>query len=90
MSMVRKTSRNEIRSKYNYLGDLFGDCLRMLRKMLDEEEEKDRSLAEEALAKQLENSKLDGKELMLRNVRIKTLGAEMGRLEEEVDYDLHS
>lgn len=88
--MVRKTSRVEIRSKYSYLGDLLGDCLRMLLKILEEEEEKEGSIAEEALAKHLEKSKADAKELILRNIRIKTLGAETGRLEEEADYDLHS
>lgn len=45
VAMFRGVPRSEVRSKYEYLGTLLGDTMRMLVKYLSQEEEKEASIA---------------------------------------------
>jgi len=72
--MLRGVPRLEIRSKYDYLADMLGDCLRLLLKTSENYDEKDTSLAEEVLSKQVQKNKIETNEYLRRNIRIKTLG----------------
>ena len=54
-------------------------------KAADIEEENGKSISEKVLEKQTQNNKIEAKDLLLRNIRIKTLGAEALRPQEEYD-----
>ena len=60
-------------------------------RLLDAEREKESSLAEERLKKQAERTEVPATDILKRNVRIRTVGEDSGRRDEdEMDYDLIS
>lgn len=75
LAMLRTLPRQDIRNKYDYLGDLLGDCLRQLLKTAEAEDwPAEVSLAEQGLQRQVGKTGVEAGELLRRNLRIRTMG----------------
>jgi hypothetical protein len=80
VSMCKGQPRAEVRSSYSDLNKLLGDCLKLILKNIESEEERQRSISEEQLERQTASAGHDPRDLMRRNVRINTVGGhETGR-----------